>query len=365
MSILSRKLHCDRVTFARKDAVAVSPSFFGQHVHGYPGTYGIPPVSMSTVRSHDFTSTGQSIRWNHLEPTKGNFSWSVMDAWVAAGEARGWDRVYVFGFAPDWAVSGSSDGLSDYGGKTNQAPTSNVDWTDYITAVVNRYKGRIKYWQGWNEPNLPKYFSDGAAGNGSVTRLSELQRLLYQTSKTLDPAGVVLSPSCTSVFSGVTYFTQYLAASDGSSGTGAQWFDVAAYQFYCNDNSRRVYGLCNMHRGVTGALAAAGRGGVAVWATETGLISPSFKSYSESDKVLLLEVYLLSLAVLGVERAIWYGIDDAIIGFSDSPASIASWNALAASIAGRVFGASSIVMDANSTYTVDLGGIRRVVTAIP
>ena len=336
----------------------IDPKFFGQHLHGYPGSASKPDLAVTTVRSHDYSYLGKTISWNKIETSKGVFDWVALDLWVSANEAAGWDMVYVFAFSPDWAVVAAATGAAAYGGKSDQPPTNDTDWTDFITAVVTRYGTRIKYYQGWNEPNLPKYYV------GTASRLATLQRLVYQTVKALQPSLTVVSPSYTSVFSGVTGLAAYLAASDGIGGTGKSWFDILGYHFYCNDDSKRLMGLSVMWDGVQAAMTTAGIS-VPVWATETGLINPSLKTYSDAGKVLLLETYMLSLAVLGVERVMYYGYDDVLIGFNDSAACVAAWNALAGQVAGQTFGSGSIYVFNGTRYTVKLGGITRVVADTP
>lgn len=333
----------------------IDAKFFGQHYHGYPGTIAKPALTVTTVRSHDYSYLSKTISWNKVETSKGVFDWTALDLWVNANELAGWDMVYVFAFPPDWAVAAAATGNAAYGGKSDQPPDNNSDWTDFITAVVNRYGTRIKYYQGWNEPNLPKYYV------GTASRMATLQRLIFQTVKALQPTLTVISPSYTSVFSGVTGLIAYLAASDGASGTGKSWFDILGYHFYCNDDSNRLMGLPVMWDGVQAAMTTAGIS-VPVWATETGLITPSLKTYADADKVKLIEAYMLSLAVLGCARVIYYGYDDSLIGFDDSPACIAAWNALATSIAGQTFSNGSIYVLGGTQYKVTLGSISRTVT---
>lgn len=339
----------------------ISPKFFGQHIHFYPGASSKPPIAFSTVRNLDYSLSGRRIAWWDIETSKGVFYWTALDAWVTQNETDGTDMCFMLGFPPDWAVAAAATGDAAYGTKGNQPPDSNTDWTDWITAVVSRYGPRIKYYQGWNEPNLSKYYGGAAA---TSTRLAELQRLLYQTVKGLQPSLEVLSPCFTSVFSGIAGLNAFLPASDGASGTGKDWFDIIAYNFYCNDNSRRLDGLGRMWSGVQAAMETVGIS-KPVWTTETGLITPSIKTYSDADKALLVRAYMLSLAVYGVDRVIYYGYDDGLIGFDDSAATIAGWNQLATEIAGRTFSSGSIKFTNQGSYVVTLGDVVVTVPDMP
>lgn len=339
----------------------ISEKFFGQHIHGYPGTISRPSLSYSTVRNLDYSLASRRIAWWDIETSKGVFYWTALDAWVAQNETDGVDMVFTFCFSPPWAVAAAATGDAAYSTKGNQPPDNNSDWIDWITAVVARYGVRIKYYQGWNEPNLPQYYGGAAA---TSARLAELQRILYQTVKAIQPTAVILSPCFTSVFTGIDGLVAYLAASDADGGTGKSWFDVVSYNFYCNNDSRRIHGLWQMWQGVQTAMVDAGIS-KPVWTTETGLITPSLKTYSEADKAVLVSAYMLSLAVLGVDRVIYYGYDDGIIGFDDSAEAVAAWNLLASQISGRTFSSGSIKFSGNRTYTVTMGDVSHTVTDVP
>ena len=86
----------------------IDSKFFGQHLHGYPGSIAKPALTVTTVRSHDYSYLGKTISWNKVETSKGVFDWTALDLWVNANEAAGWDMVYVFAFPPDWAVAAAA-----------------------------------------------------------------------------------------------------------------------------------------------------------------------------------------------------------------------------------------------------------------
>ena len=136
-----------------------------------------PALTYGVVRSLDYDGQGSPIGWKYIETSNGVYNWSPSDNWVNYHHAAGKDIVWNFGITPDWAVSAGAVGGAGYGGKSNMPPDNNADWIDYITQVVTRYKDKIKFWEGWNEPNLPKYWT------GTSARMAELQRLLYQTVK--------------------------------------------------------------------------------------------------------------------------------------------------------------------------------------
>ena len=69
-------------------------------------------------------------------------------------------------------------------------PDDLQDFVNYVSAVAERYRGRIRYWQVWNEPNIyPEW------GNRDVNPEGYTQLLCrsYAALKAIDPANVVVS----------------------------------------------------------------------------------------------------------------------------------------------------------------------------
>ena len=72
-----------------------------------------------------------------------------------------------------------------------QRPPDNLnDYGDFVYAFVNHFKGRIRYIQIWNEPNI---FPEWGAQAVSPQQYVELLKIAYQRAKQADPNIVVLS----------------------------------------------------------------------------------------------------------------------------------------------------------------------------
>lgn len=340
---------------------ALASDAIGLHVN----TSVEPAVSLSygCVRNHSYTSSGVYQTWCGIEPTtKGVRDWSALDAWVNTHFAAGRKIILDLSGSPNWAVSATAVGGSPYPNtKGNMPPDNWTDWTDFVTAAVTRYAGKVFAYDGWNEPNLSKYYAGASA---TAVKLAQGQRLFYQAVKAADPAALVLAPSFTSVFSGVdgagagaVGLKQFLAASDGASGTGAQWFDHLAYHFYCNDTALRPTGLERMFREARAALDAAGRSDAQLWAGETGVINPGFLSLPLQQRQDLIRCFVLTLLALGCRRVLWFSVDEPSIGFGSGPdrATIAqTWNELWSSLIGRTLTSGKVYTTDQSTITAEL-----------
>lgn len=324
----------------------ITEANIGGHYQRYPGTNPKLAIPYGLVRNHDWTNAGTGTRWDQIHTSTGPdvYDWAGMDQWANTHYGEGKELVYCVMGTPDHQVSGSATiGSPAYGGQTNQPPSSWTAFEAWVTALVNRYKDRVRYWEGWNEPNLQPFWT------GTSAQLAEMQRRWYQAVKAADPTATVLSPCFTSVFSGISGLQAFLAASDGASGTGKLWFDVLAYHYYCNDHASRVHGLVRIHDGLRAAMAAEGIS-KPVWATEWGLLEPDFTTYSAADQRALLRIYLMALLVLGVERVIFYAFDDTDEGLSAG--NVTAWAELMSAILGRTMLSGRITVVGQTHFNV-------------
>jgi hypothetical protein len=154
----------------------VSSLMFGQHFrNAWPTTAG-------SVRLWD---TG--VTWREVQPAKGVWDWSRLDAQVAQALAKRAQPVLVLGQTPAWASSRPTQVA--YVGKGAAAyPKLLSDWGTYVKTVAKRYKGRVKVYETWNEPNLPGFFS------GTAAQMKTLHITAAKLIKSVDPAATVLSP---------------------------------------------------------------------------------------------------------------------------------------------------------------------------
>ncbi len=69
-------------------------------------------------------------------------------------------------------------------------PDNLEDFGDYVAAVVSRYRGRIRFYQIWNEPNIYPEWGNQPVNPEAYT---ELLCLAYQRAKEADPNVVIIS----------------------------------------------------------------------------------------------------------------------------------------------------------------------------
>jgi len=133
----------------------------------------------------------QQFPWEEIEPVqKGEFydgrtrrsSWEKYDRIVDLCEEYGLQIIARLDRPPDWTREDNT--------YKERPPDDFEDYGDFVFAFVDRYRGRIKYVQIWNEPNIfPEW------GNRPVdpAEYVNLLRVAYERAKEADPNVYVLS----------------------------------------------------------------------------------------------------------------------------------------------------------------------------
>jgi hypothetical protein len=112
----------------------------------------------------------QEFPWEDIEiHGKGDFedrrhepyrsAWEKYDQIVDAAEQNGMELIVRLSNPPGWTRAG---GEGENNVDTFAPPDNMQDYADYVTAVAQRYAGRIKYYQLWNEPNIYPEWGSGA-----------------------------------------------------------------------------------------------------------------------------------------------------------------------------------------------------------
>jgi hypothetical protein len=111
------------------------------------------------AREAGFHWLRQEFPWQDIEiHGKGDFedrrhepyrsAWEKYDQIVEMAEAEGMELIVRLSTPPAWSrAEGEAVG-------TFAPPDDVQDFADFVSAVVSRYRGRIRYYQLWNEPNI-------------------------------------------------------------------------------------------------------------------------------------------------------------------------------------------------------------------
>jgi hypothetical protein len=146
---------------------------------------------LGLMKDAGLTWVKQQFAWRDIEgASKGKFIWENADQAVYFSNAKGIDILARMDNAPDWAAPGCYN--TD---KKSMGPAKNTqDWVDFLTAFVTRYKGRIRAYEIWNEPNLSREWCNQPP---NPVAYMALLKTSYTTIKSIDPNAMIISAGLT------------------------------------------------------------------------------------------------------------------------------------------------------------------------
>ena len=289
----------------------IPPVFFGMHIHRAGSSTPWPSVPVPARRLWD-----ARVTWPDLEPSKGQWRFGTLDNCLVMAQDHNQDLLLTLGLTPRWASSRPQE-PSGYQPGFAAEPTDIEDWRTFVTTVATRYKGRIHYYEIWNEPNLKQFWS------GTTDQLLAMTREAAQIIHGIDPHALVVSPPATSGY-GVKWLAEFLSKG------GGQYVDVIGYHFYVADQPPEAV-VPVIHQ-VQQTMADNGVGSKPLWDTEAGWFKPNPFPSQELGAAYLARAYILNWAA-GVQRFYWYAWDNHKMTIQTTDADDATLTP-----AGRAFG---------------------------
>ncbi len=196
--------------------LAPDRSYFGLHIPIAPDYLAMARAAgMRWVRMHDTSGIG---KWPIAEPEAGR--WEFHDVQVDAIHQAGMAVVGMLDGAPERVASRKRTGyfsmfhIPDLPGGVDQ-------WRTYVRTVVGHYRGRIDYWEVWNEP----WGQWWTGGGGTPELFAELQRAAYTEAKQANPAMTIIGIN---TMRGNVWTDKILAL------TGTDCFDAFSFHDYSN-----------------------------------------------------------------------------------------------------------------------------------
>lgn len=124
--------------------------------------------------------------WYHIQPEPNEWRWEFSDERLERFQKRGIELQQILGFAPRWAVQDPFRQSSNYMIWSRGVPEYDK-WRIYVREISRRYKGKIRFWEIWNEPDLISFF------RGTPEQFAELQKIAWDELKKTDPSNRVMS----------------------------------------------------------------------------------------------------------------------------------------------------------------------------
>lgn len=259
---------------AAGDATADPSSMWGMGVYLY--RYGGDAAGLAQMdraagmaRAAGVKWTREEFQWHRMEPSAGVYDWAFYDALVDTAERHGISVYGLLAYWSGWTKPYTEEGVADY--------------CRWVSAVVARYRGRVHYWEVWNEPNI--FFWSGPKELYPVLLASA-----YRAVKEADPDAVVLGCSTAGIDIG---FIQRCIDAQAP-------FDAVTVHPYRADL---------IEEGLIGELRRASEvaGGRRVWITEMGWPTQRDGGATERRQAELLARSYLAAAASGVcDNMGWY-----------------------------------------------------------
>jgi len=208
-------------TYTRREVVPAE--FFGWIIHRAHTVTPWPTVPFGSWRLWD-----SYAKWSDIESEPGIFNFDNLDKQVALGAARNKELTYTFGQTPRWASS-QPDSKHAWGLGAGSMPKDLEVWRRYVEATSNRFKGKIAFYEVWNEP---KYADSTGACRGAIffcgspEQLVELTKIASLALRKNDPRARLSSPGFTDGLRGVERLDQYLSAG------ASKYLDAISFHLY-------------------------------------------------------------------------------------------------------------------------------------
>lgn len=235
------------------------------------------PTEVTHVRLWDV-----GVAWKDIHTGPDTYNWSLLDHLV--DKAAGRHITYVIAACPRWLAKYPDQGhyAPWLGPGSNSMPYSVDEFNKFVWNLATRYKGRIKAYEVWNEPQLADFMYP--YNDAECNTLASMTKRAYSTIKSCDPAALVLAASVLPRESsgGMNRARRYLAA--------MQRKDWNVDAFTCHIYPEVGYGAArwgNMLQDVVSTLKTMGTPTSKLWITETtfDLLGPVLSDADARTKV--------------------------------------------------------------------------------
>jgi hypothetical protein len=281
-------------------------SYFGMHIHNADTSTPWPSAHFGSWRLWD-----AHVSWPQLQPQRGQWDFRRLDKYVAMARLVDVDLLLPLGLSPAWASARANE-VSAYGLGNAAEPVQLEDWKQYVRTVAMRYKGRIRHYELWNEPNLRNFYS------GDVDTMLSLAREAYAILKQAAPDNLLAAPATTEGGKQLDWLNRYLAQG------GGQYLDVLSHHFYVPRESPEA--MLAVMRDIQSILDKHGLSNKPIWNTETGWwidrpnASSSFTSWKKlqpDEAAAYVSRALLLGWAMGMRRFYWYSWEHSTMGLID------------------------------------------------
>jgi hypothetical protein len=127
------------------------------------------------------------LGWESIQPDSADqWKWEKIDEIVEAAEKQNMQIQLLLAFTAKWAAPPEKQKSRDWLDWNRAAPDLEA-WRKFVRAYAERFKGRVRLWEIWNEPDLEGFW------RGTTAEYIELFKAAREELKKVDPENVVMS----------------------------------------------------------------------------------------------------------------------------------------------------------------------------
>lgn len=248
-----------------------------------------------------------AFSWDAIEPAPGQYSWGFWDALVTLAARNHIQILPYVAYTPKWAARSANR-------YWQQPPRDPQVYADFMYTIARRYRGRIRSWEIWNEPDNHDYW------NGTANEFAPLAIAAAQAVRKADPTAVLM-------LGGMAYGPGPFFRTLIERYHMDDYVDVIAVHAYPETwDNERAETVFQQWIPVMHALIARDGSGDALWLNEMGYADYRFSSTHASmygvdafydyehtrqyQAEMLFKFETMALASRDVGLTGWYRIDD-------------------------------------------------------
>lgn len=220
--------------------------------------------ALDLLKSAGGTHTLVGMPWVDVETKPGTWDFAYSDHVVKLVNERGLEAIAYMGMTPEWVMPAELKGKPGMAHRTPPADEHRGAFVEYCRQVARRYRGKVRYYRFWNEPNGCSWVNDGCGNADGYVLYAKWLKIWYTAMKAEDP-DCVLAAGSLDYHDGVDKGYEYL---EGLYREGAKdYFDAfTIHPYHKNGGTLHHRALRDVRR----VMVEHGDWDKPVWITEYG-----------------------------------------------------------------------------------------------
>ncbi len=234
----------------------------------------------------------EELSWGAIQPEEDKWDYSRYDVAVETAYAQGISLFGLLDYCAPWASTAPEGAEKPW----FWLPRLEA-WQNYVRTTVNRYKDKIKYWEIWNEPNIPTFWQPQPNPDDYFSLL----QTSYVTIKQVDPSAKVIG--ICSAGTDIDFIERVLNKG------GGKYMDILSVHPYRWPSSPEETGFLEEMQKLRSLLQRYGLD-IPIWITEIGWPTHD-KGVSELDQAkMLVRTYIIAIGSKVIDKIFWYDFRD-------------------------------------------------------